>query len=129
MAKFLISFLSTVLICAKGLVTLRFLSIILSSSMAPPKLSLASSRMTTRAKNKDIHPGYVDLPSPRRVEALELGTNGQKSPEEKEEEALRCTEAAKKAAALQDHLRRQDQEKEQRRAKQREIGKNGNYMH
>ena len=50
-------------------------------------MSLASSRMTTHAKNKDVHPGYPDLPSPRR-EVLELGTNGQNSAEEKEEEAL-----------------------------------------
>ena len=71
--------------------------------MAPPKLSLTSSRMTTHAKNKDIHPGYADLLSPHH-EALESGRNGQKSTEEKEEEALRCTNAAKKAAALQDHL-------------------------
>ena len=92
--------------------------------MVPPKLSLASSRMTTRAKNKDVHPGYPDLPSPRR-EALASGTNGQKSTEEIEEEALRRTEAVKKAAALQDHLRRQDQEKEDYRTKQREIGKKG----
>ena len=84
--------------------------------------------MTTHAKNKDIHPGYTDLPSPRH-EALELGRNGQKSTEEKEEEALWCTDAAKKAAALQDHLCWLDQEKEDHHAKQHEIGKKGDYMH
>ncbi|KAK2462444.1 hypothetical protein APHAL10511_005541 [Amanita phalloides] len=88
--------------------------------MAPPKLSLASSRMTTRAKNKDVHPGYPDLSSPRR-QTLESGTNGQKSTEEKEEEALQRTKAVKKAAALQDYLHRQDQEKEESRATRHKI--------
>jgi len=82
--------------------------------------------MATCAKNKDTHPGYADLLSPH-CEALELGTNGQKSTEEKEEKALQCTEAAKKAVALQDHLHQQDQEREDHCAKQCETSKKGLY--
>ncbi|KIL55990.1 hypothetical protein M378DRAFT_182088 [Amanita muscaria Koide BX008] len=85
----------------------------------PPKLALSTPRMSTRPKNKDAHPGLVDLPSPRR-QAPESEEQHQKAAEEQAAEEKRCTKSAMKAAQLQDQLRREDQAKVIRRQTERD---------
>ncbi|KIL59277.1 hypothetical protein M378DRAFT_180872 [Amanita muscaria Koide BX008] len=74
-----------------------------------PKLLLSSTaRMATRPKNKDTHPGYIDLPSPQRKDP-QTAEARQKAAEKEAEEAQQRVDAAKKAAQLQDRLRKEDE--------------------
>ena len=91
----------------------------------PPKLSVMPGlRKSTRAENKDKHPGVIDLPSPRRNrEILE---------EEREQAAAKKqVDIEAQARALQDVAQIEDAQlrEDERREYSRRTGKNGAYMH
>lgn len=83
--------------------------------MLPKLILMPTASMTTCAKNKDTHPGYVDLPD----KPVEMAKPHQWNSEEEAREAAQCTEAGKKAAELQDKLRRQDKAREELRRDER----------
>lgn len=88
----------------------------------PLKLSVMPGlRMSTRAENKDKHPGVIDLPSPRRNrEVLE---------EEREQAAAKKqVDIEARARALQDVAQIEDAQLREDEYSHR-TGKNGAYMH
>jgi hypothetical protein len=88
--------------------------------MPPPKLSVMPGlRMSTRAGNKDKHPGIVDLPSPRRDHDDGLGEDRQRVAAKKEAELEAKKKAELKAlqelACIEDAQLREAEDREQKR--------------
>ncbi|KAM6491820.1 hypothetical protein JOM56_012679 [Amanita muscaria] len=86
--------------------------------MPPKKLSLGSA-LTTRASNKNAHPGNIVKPKPRRTHA-EMEQLRQNAAEEEREKANSQKAAAEALASMEDSLQ---VEVEQRKRKRTEIYK------
>ncbi|KAM6491427.1 hypothetical protein JOM56_013201 [Amanita muscaria] len=86
----------------------------------PPKLQLMPGlRMTTRASNKDKHPGNILLGNPRRS-SEEMNQLREEAAAQREAEEERLTAAIKNVAQIEDTLRGKDSELELERCRRRE---------
>lgn len=72
------------------------------------------TRMTTRAGNKEKHPGVVDLPESQRRDPEEIARARQQAQEAKKDKAER-TKKLSVVASLEDKYAREDEEREARR--------------
>jgi hypothetical protein len=90
----------------------RFQTSIMPRQFVP----LTSERMSTRASNKDAHPGIPDMPAPRRTPA-EVEEAREAAAAKVAEAADRQEKALEKLAALEDQQRREDQRLDREREK------------
>ncbi|KAM6488993.1 hypothetical protein JOM56_015546 [Amanita muscaria] len=93
----------------------------------PPKLQLMPGlRMTTRASNKDKHPGSILVGNPRRS-SEEMNQLREEAAAQREAEEERLTVAIKNVAQIEDKLRGKDNELElERRRRREELRAEGN---
>ena len=87
--------------------------------MAPSLIP--ASRMTTRPRNKNVHPGVVDLPSPKRHAAMETEEERQAKAEMAAKESEKRTAAAKKVAAITEQLSKEKKSIQPRSVKERSV--------
>ena len=78
----------------------------------PPKFA-ALSNMTTRAKNKDAHPGVPDMPTPRRTHQ-EVEESREKAAAIEAAELKQREKAIDNVAAIEDKQRKEDKARQQR---------------
>lgn len=81
-----------------------------------PQISLIAlpTRMTTRAGNKEKHPGIVDLPESQRRDPVEIARARQEAEEAKKDKEEH-TKKLSGVASLEDQYAREDEEREARR--------------
>lgn len=92
----------------------------------PPKLSVMPGlRMSTRAGNRDKHPGVIDLPSPRRNREV-LEEEREQAAAKKQADIKARARALEEIAEIEDTQLREDE----RREHSRRTGKKfGAYIH